>query len=88
MSNTKLILTQSNSESNLTPTAQPAPIPPISPRITPRQLALLVGRKAVCYILFGEPDPRTFDRADLKTAAAMLGEMLAETEATPEASNV
>jgi hypothetical protein len=57
-------------------------IPPQNParKLTNRQIELLIGRLAVTYVLTGSPDPLTFDRADLRLASAMLGEMLAETE--------
>lgn len=49
-------------------------------RLTPRQAALVTARQAVSYILYGEPLPQTFNRNDLKTAAAELGAMLVELE--------
>ncbi len=52
-------------------------------KMTPRQAALVTGRQAVFCLLSGNPLPQTFDRSDLEHAAAILGLMLAETEAFP-----
>lgn len=48
--------------------------------ISTRQ-ALSIARQACSALLYGEPDPVTFDVADLELTAHKLGWMLAELEA-------
>lgn len=53
--------------------------PPLSAKLTNRQIGLIIGRRAVAALL-GELDPITFNRSDLHTAKSILGELIAETE--------
>lgn len=70
-----------STKQNVTPNqTNGKPINPPLARCNRRQIALATARKAVSFLLYGEPDPCSFDRLDLKTAAVELGVALAEIE--------